>query len=544
MANEVDPAEVAEHAEFVPKDYDIMDIFEELTFRQKFRKVMDGLKAPKDSGDYKYAKLQILRLSGPAAAVVAPVLFMGLLILFAAITPPPPPPVEIKIMEPEPIEELDEIEELEREEIEPPDPMEIQEFNPDVTIDNPTPSPVTDFSPVPAEFDSVAMVKSPVIMKGIYGSRNPGARGQAMKNYGGSGATEGAVLRALRWLKKYQAADGSWNNNSGMEAEKPYGTGAAAAHTAIALLTFLAHGETPAAEEFGPTVEKAIRYLVDGQKPDGTFNGSDGHNYSQPIVAYALSEAFALTRVPVLKETAQKAIKIVIDGQHPSGGWDYNCKQSDRDDTSYMGWCAQSIKAAKMAGLENEGLEKVFHKAVDGFKKNYKDGPDGSGGFGYTSGQANGGLTGVGVLCMQLLGASKESEVRKGLMTLQQTSRVSWDEKEMKGNIYYWYYNTQAFFHAGGELWNNWNKEFAIPMVKGQVVIPQAIADPSGKMQDIGYWPPAGGEAKHLSRAFDTCLCALQLQVYYRYLPTFKPPEEEKKEVIKAEDDIDIDIKI
>lgn len=545
MSADIENGDGLEQVEaFVPKDYDLMDIFEELSFLEKFKKVTYGLKQPKDSGDYKYAILQVIRLSGPLAAIVVPILFLGILVVFASIAPPPPRPVEVKIMEPEPIEELDDIEEIKPEDIEPPDPMEVNDVTPDIDITNPTPSPETDFSPQPAEFDSVALVKSPVIMKGIYGSRTPGARGTAMRNYGGSGATEGAVMRALRWLKKNQAANGSWDKPTGMEGAAEYGSGGAAAHTAVGLLTFLAHGETPASEEFGATVEKAIRFLVDGQQADGTFASKDGHNYTQPIVSYALSEAYALTKVPVLKETAQKAVQMVITGQHPNGGWDYNCAQTERDDTSYMGWCAQSLKAAKMAGLENDGLEKAYKNAPNGFKKNFASSNDGaSGGFGYTEPSANHGLTGVGTLCMQLTGASKAMECRKGLMGIKNNSRVSWDDATRKGGIYYWYYDTQAMFHAGGDLWNEWNKEFAPAMVKAQVIIKGAIADPKGKMQDIGYWPTAG-EPKHLSRSFETCLCALSLQVYYRYLPTYKPPEKEEEAEAAASDDVEIEIQI
>lgn len=539
MVDGMEPLENLE-GEFHAHDYDIMDLFETMSFKEKWTKVFAGLKAPKESGDYKYAKLQITRLTGPVAAIIVPILFMGLMVLFASMTPPPPPTVEVTIIEPEAIEELEDIEEIKPEDIEPPEPMEemVDEFSPDVNIDNPSPSPPTDFSPQPAEFDAVAMVKSPVIMKGIYGSRSPGARGAALSGYGGSGAGEASVLRALRWLKKYQGADGSWDSKTGGEA---HGQNSAPAHTAIGILTFLAHGETPASPEFGATVEKAIRYLVDGQQADGTFKGKDSHNYTQPIVAYALSEAYALTKVPVLREVAEKAIQIVIDGQHPNGGWDYNCKQSERDDTSYMGWCAQAIKAAHMAELHNEGLDKVYKNAPNGFKKNFKAGADGTGGFGYTGPDAKHGLTGVGVLCMQLLGAAAEPEVTQGLAGIKAREVVSWDAP--KGTIYYWYYDTQTMFHHGGEMWNSWNKMFAPEMVKNQTVITKAIKDMQGRDVDIGYWKPPGGVNKHTSIMFDTALCTLSLQVYYRYLPTFKPPAQD---AVKADvpEDKDIEIQI
>ena len=51
-----------------------------------------------------------------------------------------------------------------------------------------------DFSSTPAKFDSVAIVKSPVVMRGIVGSRSAGTRGRALTNYGGSSATEGEDL--------------------------------------------------------------------------------------------------------------------------------------------------------------------------------------------------------------------------------------------------------------------------------------------------------------------------------------------------------------
>lgn len=54
------------------------------------------------------------------------------------------------------------------------------------------PEPVGDFSPKPAEFDSVAIVNSPV--KRIYGSRSPGARKRALRAYGGGEAADASEL--------------------------------------------------------------------------------------------------------------------------------------------------------------------------------------------------------------------------------------------------------------------------------------------------------------------------------------------------------------
>ena len=118
-------------------------------------------------------------------------------------------------------------------------------------------------------------------------------------------------------------------------------------------------------------------------------------------------------------------IQVIIDGQNPqNGGWNYNCDGSGRNDTSYSGWCVQALKAAKIAGFDNEGLDKSLKFAVKGLRANYLE-RDGYGSFGYI-GPGDSGLTGVGVLCLQLLGQSRSVEVRNGLADLSGAT-FNWD---------------------------------------------------------------------------------------------------------------------
>jgi len=519
--------------------HDLLELFEELSFREKWERVFEGLRQPPDTGAYKWARLQTIRLLSPAAAVVVPILFFILIALFASLTPEATRSVEVKVVEPEPMEELEDIEEPMEDPLEPPEPdMDFTTTDPNL-IPDAVAAPPTDFSPQPVEFDAVAMVKSPVIMKGIYGSRNPGARGQAMARFGGEG-TEASVMRALRWLKRNQLDDGSWN------VCKP-------AMTSLALLAYLAHGDTPASEEFGSTVEAAICYLIESQQPSGQFTGRDGSDYTQPIAAYALAEAFGLTKVPQIRGAAIKALRRVVNGQNPTGGFNYNLKPTDaRDDTSYMGWCVQALKAAKMAGLSSEfpNFDTVWKKSIAGFQKNYGE-SGGVGGFGYC-GKGGGGerLTGVGVLCLQFLGASRSKECRGGVRGLNRAV-FRWHnipEAWAQSPIYYWYYITQAKFHEGGETWNSWNRQFSPTLVKQQKIIPKersGYVDHRGRPQETGSWI-SPGEREHNGgngEMMDTILCCLMLEVYYRYLPTFKPPKIEKDQEIEDKDaDIPIDI--
>lgn len=522
-----------------PRYYDMMDLFEELSFKEKWARVFAGLKQPKDTGEYKWAKLQMIRLSAPAAAVMVPIISIFLLALLSILAPPPESKVQVQVIDPEPIEEK--LEEIKEELFEPPEPPEPIEVDTDVISDSPyvgedataVPGPVADFSPVPATFDAVAIVKSPVIMKGIYGARTGAARGSALAGGGGGSATEQAVLRALRWMKTKQNSDGSW------PMVRP-------AMTAMALLCYLAHGETPASDEFGLTVELALKFLIESQDAAGLFKGRDPNNYTQPIVAYALAEAYGLTQVPDVKYAAEKAVNVVIKGQHPNGGWDYRMAQTDRDDTSVMGWCAQALKAAELAELDCPGLAQACKKSNDGFIVNASGGYE-SCGFGYTS-PAKSGLTAVGALCMTLHGAAKTDQVigaHKFMETEKWDAKIV-DSKWGQSALYYFYYATQAKFYAGGDIWNRWNKIFSPELVKSQKVIPKeqsGYTDHKGRPWSIGYWDQYTGQGAN-NEIFGTTMCCLQLEVYYRYLPSFKVSikDLEAAPVQKEKKDVEIDI--
>ena len=377
---------------------------------------------------------------------------------------------------------------------------------------------------------------------GIMASRAAHTNGTALAKYGAGG--EAAVMRALRWLKSVQNEDGSWD-------------GCRPAMTGLAILAFLAHNELPAGpeEEFGPTVEKAIRWLVDNQGAGGFFRGRDGNGYAQSIATYALCEAYSMTRNPLVKEAAERALVPIIEGQHPSGGWDYNFRQSEREDTSFMGWAAQAVAAGRAAGLRVPGLEECYRKISRGMLINYDQG---YGGFGYT-GPAHSGLSGIGALCMQLAGDGDRPEVKKTMRMLS-TAKFGWDKYDGpqpytlsngQSPLYFWYYMTRAFFLEGDSAFSGWNKQFLPELIRRQVVEKAAIADLKGKMRDVGYWDsPSAGE-NHVDggvsfpcirfkngaeeagtttmgrRVQDTCLCALQLMVYYRFLPASQPQDKE-----------------
>ncbi len=496
------------------------------TLRERVRRIIRGLSAPRDSGDRKYAVMALERIFGPSSisliltgAIVAALCSMK----SSSITQDRA--VEITVMNPENVKMDDVLKDLPEE---PPIDRELPES--DVAISTPVDQPTFGSSEAGIGADAPAsdaplvtmapvMTKSPLIMRGLYGNRgSAGARATALRAHKGTQETEDAVLRALRWLKKNQKDDGSWPGEE------------ASAMTGFALLCYLGHGETPASAEFGATVEKAIKYLIGRQQ--GKTAAYSGNGYAHGIAAYAMCEAYAMTKIIAIRDSAEKALEIIIQGQQDGGGYNYNYGKVPRWDTSVAGWQFQALKAGKMAGLQNPGLEKSIEKGTL-WLRNVAFDPV-RGGFGYSGeGNAHGGstwtMTGVGTLCLQLYGHNKGPEVRAGL-TFLDPFLMKWSKETPaekgrgKNNVYGWYYLTQTKFHDGGDRWNAWNKVFSKELTTAQ-------------MED-GHWE--GGD--HGGPVYTTTLCVLMLEVYYRHLPTYQKVEDAAPVKATSDDDVVVDV--
>ena len=94
--------------------------------------------------------------------------------------------------------------------------------------------------------------------------------------------------------------------------------------------------------------------------------------------------------------------------------------------------------------------------------------------------------------------------------------------------VYAWYYITQAKFQKGGKDWQEWNPKFSTTVIRNQIV--------EGK---LGHWE--GGDWG--GTVYTTTLCTLMLEVYYRYLPTFKHVEAAPETAPAKSDDVVMDLK-
>ena len=501
------------------------------------------------------------RAIAPLVAVVVPALIVTVLMVVTAITSQPRVVIPIEVAAPDPDPISTDVDDPPKPE---PDPQELTDVVPEIAVDTPTPQTPTEIFPAqqpmpaaepvalkPAPKEAVTMIKSPVHLPSLFGVREAGNRAKYISGGAdgvyGSAATEAAVLKALRWLKKTQKTDGSWAGNP-------------VSNTGLAVLCYLAHGEVPSkSREFGDTMRLALDYLINAQCGVGDevrFRGADGNEYAFLIATYALCEAFGMTQNPNAKEAALKGLVRIVRNQSPTGGWDYRLnKTSTRDDMSFAGWALQALKAGKMAGLHPEGLDECIKKAIRCLAtRNFR-----SGGFGYTAGGNPTGLTATGCLALQLLGFGERAEVKSALDYMR-AWRPAFDKDKVAEKSpgacpqYYCYYAAQCKYQAGMKpgatpadkaAWQEWNAAMKALYPKTIVTPEETIDGPDGRPCAIGYWKNADAHGSGDTMA--TCLCALQLMVYYRYLPTTQASPHpshvrEKARTFRREVCVDVDL--
>ena len=266
---------------------------------------------------------------------------------------------EVKIEEPPPVEEP--IEEV-IEETDVTNPvlttvaLENVETNDAALEDVSDEAPSTDDDSAVEAVSDVTVSPSAFASPSVFGGRGAAGRASAVSKFGGTRLGQDKLLKALYWLKKVQNPNGSW-------AKK---VGNMQAMTGLALLTFLAHGETQTSKEFGTTVRKAMEWLS-----NDPMNKTHGRGYGHAIKAYALAEAYTMTGVSMLEDAMNSAIRIVIDGQQAGGCFTYmyDTKENKKQDLSVAGWNFQALKAAYGAGCEEEGLMDAINKSIEWLKR-------------------------------------------------------------------------------------------------------------------------------------------------------------------------------
>jgi len=368
---------------------------------------------------------------------------------------------------------------------------------------------------------------------GLLGSRTGLGKLKARGALGPQGrAVDGGIDAGLRWLKKHQSPNGSWDaveyvrnceENPKCEPGNLQSGDTNVAMTGYAVLCFLGAGydhKTP--NKFSKTVTKGLEYLLSVQKKEGLMGE---RNYEHAVATMALAEAFAMTSDPVLRIPAQNAVNVVLARQTKGKSnyglaWDYVEQNETRLDTSVSGWNVMALKSALAGGLQvkegmtgsKEWLEKAYKAANPDWKK--FDPYSSKAVFPYVWDSVSDKvdrdhLSFVGAVCAVFLGHHQGDVM---LETMCNDMEARWvDSGAYKNNNYASYYIVMAEFQAGG---NRWKKCL-------ETIIPHLI-EVQRKSEDCfdGSWDYAGQQwhGSDTGRVLSTCYSLLNLEVAYRYV--------------------------
>lgn len=366
--------------------------------------------------------------------------------------------------------------------------------------------------------------------------------------------TDKATGKALRWFKRHQSPDGSWDaegyfrnctaDGPKCEPGKDQAGDTDAAMTGYAILCFLGDGNDHQTGPYRTVVRNGLQWLLDRQKPDGLIGQ---RNYEHAIATMALAQAYGMSPDPWLRAPTQKAIDVILQRQIRDGsakapydrlGWDY-VSGGSRNDASVTGWNVMALKAAMVAGLEvGEGLsgcktwlDRAWKASNTGkpwcAKPEGLDPYRGISRFGYVwnnatdevqisdwdaagarpASTASHDLAPVGLMCAAFMGHRAGDPMLETLGNYVSQFHLP---KAWPCNTYYLYYNTLGMYQLGGERWDAWAKQ-ALPLLA------DAQRSDEGCMNGSWDWQGTQFHGSDTGRVLSTAYACLSMQVYWLY---------------------------
>ena len=348
--------------------------------------------------------------------------------------------------------------------------------------------------------------------------RSGATKDKLLASGGGNKESEAAVARGLAWLAKQQQPNGSWVYDGSHKTDT-------AAATGMALLPFLAAGQTHKTGKYTKTVQAGINFLIKNLSASGNNAGKflTAHDmYYQAIATIAVCECYGMTRdKQLLQGPCQAAINFIQKAQGANGSWGYQAGSTG--DTSIVGWQIQALKAGQLAKdlvVDDKVVKRAMQFLDTVGAGSYKAA------YGYVSaaGAAPGtSLTAVGLLSRYYAagwGPNNPAMV-EGVLGLMRRAPA---KLAAVPDMYFYYYATQVVHFYEGEEWKTWN-EGPLNNGKRSGGMRDSLVDlqVKGNGANMGSWDPDGGFiGRSCGRVGSTCMVLLTLEVYYRHLPLYK----------------------
>ena len=451
----------------------------------------------------------------------------------------------------------------------------------DVPADAPTPTPSLSTDNTPPS-------------QSTYKARSGEGRAKALKAGGGDDNTERAVIRALDWLVIVQNDDGSWGDwqddynqkvqltclallamlaHGETTQSERYGD---SLHQGLMLVLSWANS-------VGPNRNGGWGRHESGVNENNEVQYKSNDWYAMCRIAIVLAEGYAITRIPALKEGMDRVVTRLINEMNPSGGFGWHWDKHLEKNIDYFSLDGGSrlynaLYSAYNAGCEVSGkdyngetvtIEKAIDRAISAISKRHACA---EGGFSYDAQNEKNTVaagfdsTGAGTLYLYLMGYNG-SAAQKGYEWLlnhrpngkeNSELKMDWTNLPSQTSALGWYYMTQALFQATGGQgaeWRKWNQQMTTRLIKEQhrdgywecpadkyeqwEVVKER--QKNGKVKEVKRKKQyneskLGGFTEHNSRLWATVYFTLTLEVYYRYLPTFKEDGTRNKEADIAND--------
>jgi squalene cyclase len=183
-------------------------------------------------------------------------------------------------------------------------------------------------------------------------------------------AQAAAVERGLSWLNDNQSEDGSWQAKIGFKLNTDYRyTEDQRGHvgvTSLAGMAFLAGGHVPGRGKYGPTVERALDFVLNCVQEDGYITHAGSRMYSHAFATMFLAEICGMTERPDVRAKLQLAVDFIVHSQNADGGWRYE-PYAPESDMSIVVCQVLALRAARNIGVRvpKAVIDKAARYVVD-----------------------------------------------------------------------------------------------------------------------------------------------------------------------------------
>jgi hypothetical protein len=292
--------------------------------------------------------------------------------------------------------------------------------------------------------------------------------------------------------------------------------------TALAGLSYLAHGYMPDDEEYGPVITAALRYVMEQQSPDGYVGGSE------PMYAHAIACLFAFSYLGMaedsqieaeLAEWCGRALEPIINAQNvrkrsfDQGGWRYRPFAAESD-LSVTTWQMLTLHAAVQCGYEVD--PRVFSRGLGYMETAWLEAEEEGepGGYVYRPGvsqEPKPTVTGAVVAIRSLIEPERTERLDESMDYVRKFP-TSWGGTHYHGYFYtgQWYL-AQGYLQRGEDAWRGFSE------ATDRLLLAEQNGD--------GSWPfPADArpQVTQTGASFSTAMSLLLLGIDNQYLPMYQ----------------------